>query len=465
MVQVIVKMLFLLVLLILFQPGSYNFLCATKTTSTIVSTTNLKSIILKTTGVVTENKSTKSSQITSSPWHGISQHFVTNYFFTLNSSSNIRNSARFHEHSTNTDPHRLLFLDQKQLELKKRAERDRNKKLKVSRQFEVVNSSSLHGRLVQSTNTIRSFYHDTGNEAELEGFHSHVTFDISPIPSNEKITIAQLQLLFAVSKRNRNVSNVTIQIVVHDLVKVVQPSKTTSTIGQISLPIDAKMLKLSKLDSNFWLNFDVISAVSRIQHQSRKRKLSLGIELIVHDGNLLSLEPEIQNYIRVKRSSLLNLPNNQSKPSTFSQLHTYADDRNRPRQFNVKKEKPLSRGHRSHRNHRRKNHRLKNRNICSRKRMFVDFTDVGWNDWIVAPPGYQAFYCSGECPFPLAEHLNATNHAVIQALVNSMSPGRVPPPCCVPKRYSSLSLLYTDSSDRIVLKHYKEMIVESCGCS
>lgn len=79
--------------------------------------------------------------------------------------------------------------------------------------------------------------------------------------------------------------------------------------------------------------------------------------------------------------------------------------------------------------------------------------------------GYAAYYCSGECPFPMAEHLNATNHAVIQALVHSMNPALVPPPCCVPTKYSSLSLLYTDSSDKIVLKNYNEMVVDSCGCS
>ena len=65
----------------------------------------------------------------------------------------------------------------------------------------------------------------------------------------------------------------------------------------------------------------------------------------------------------------------------------------------------------------------------------------------------------------MAEHLNATNHAVIQALVNSMNPRLVDGPCCVPNKYSSLSLLYTDSSDRIVLKNYNEMIVDSCGCN
>ena len=48
--------------------------------------------------------------------------------------------------------------------------------------------------------------------------------------------------------------------------------------------------------------------------------------------------------------------------------------------------------------------------------LYVDFSDVGWNDWIVAPPGYHAFYCHGECPFPLADHLNSTNHAIVQTL-------------------------------------------------
>ncbi|CAL8109742.1 unnamed protein product [Orchesella dallaii] len=146
-------------------------------------------------------------------------------------------------------------------------------------------------------------------------------------------------------------------------------------------------------------------------------------------------------------------------------LFTYSDDGH-----NVKTRdaKTLSRHYRSAQNQKRRTkHKNKNRkrNLCQRHPMFVDFQDVGWNDWIVAPPGYAAHYCSGECPFPMAEHLNATNHAVIQALVHSMNPALVPPPCCVPTKYSSLSLLYTDSSDKIVLKNYNEMVVDSCGCS
>ena len=37
------------------------------------------------------------------------------------------------------------------------------------------------------------------------------------------------------------------------------------------------------------------------------------------------------------------------------------------------------------------------RHQCRRVPMEVDFAEVGWKDWIFAPPGYQAFACMGEC--------------------------------------------------------------------
>ncbi|KAI6074881.1 Bone morphogenetic protein 6 [Aix galericulata] len=37
-------------------------------------------------------------------------------------------------------------------------------------------------------------------------------------------------------------------------------------------------------------------------------------------------------------------------------------------------------------------------------------------DWIIAPKGYAANYCDGECSFPLNAHMNATNHAIVQTL-------------------------------------------------
>lgn len=111
----------------------------------------------------------------------------------------------------------------------------------------------------------------------------------------------------------------------------------------------------------------------------------------------------------------------------------------------------------------RRNKRKRKTN-CRRHPLYVDFQDVGWNDWIVAPPGYHAFFCYGECPFPMADHLNSTNHAIVQTLVNSVNPSAVPRACCVPTDLSPISMLYLDESDKVVLKNYKDMVVEGCGC-
>lgn len=116
------------------------------------------------------------------------------------------------------------------------------------------------------------------------------------------------------------------------------------------------------------------------------------------------------------------------------------------------------RGHRAH--HRRK----EAREICQRRPLYVDFAEVGWSDWIVAPHGYEAYYCQGDCPFPLADHLNGTNHAIVQTLVNSVNPAAVPKACCVPTQLSPISMLYMDEQNNVVLKNYQDMMVTGCGC-
>ena len=101
---------------------------------------------------------------------------------------------------------------------------------------------------------------------------------------------------------------------------------------------------------------------------------------------------------------------------------------------------------------------------CRRWPLYVDFGEVGWNDWIVAPAGYQAYYCAGECPFYMPDHLNASNHAVVQALVHSIQPSLVPRPCCVPTEMRPISMLYVDGDDKVIIKNYQDMVVEACGC-
>ncbi|CAB1346836.1 unnamed protein product [Coregonus sp. 'balchen'] len=104
------------------------------------------------------------------------------------------------------------------------------------------------------------------------------------------------------------------------------------------------------------------------------------------------------------------------------------------------------------------------RNVCKPRRLYIDFKDVGWQDWIIAPQGYLANYCHGECPFPLSESLNCTNHAVLQTLVHSLDPRSMPQPCCVSIHLSPVSMLYYDNNNNIVLRHYQDMVLDECGC-
>ncbi|NWX33050.1 DERR protein, partial [Notiomystis cincta] len=102
--------------------------------------------------------------------------------------------------------------------------------------------------------------------------------------------------------------------------------------------------------------------------------------------------------------------------------------------------------------------------LCKPRQLYISFSDVGWEKWIIAPQGYLANYCRGECPFPLAAELNSTNHAVLQTMVHSLDPQGTPQPCCVPVRLSPISILYYDNSDNVVLRHYEDMVVDECGC-
>ncbi|GMT09258.1 hypothetical protein PFISCL1PPCAC_555, partial [Pristionchus fissidentatus] len=115
---------------------------------------------------------------------------------------------------------------------------------------------------------------------------------------------------------------------------------------------------------------------------------------------------------------------------------------------------------------RRKNRKHRtggDRGLCHRKSMYVDFTELSWGDWILAPAGYDAFQCSGTCPYPFPAQVNASNHAIIQGLLHNYN-DEIPEPCCVPTEMAPLTILYREISDRIVVKIYPDMIVSACGC-
>ncbi|XP_068424332.1 growth/differentiation factor 10 [Clinocottus analis] len=102
---------------------------------------------------------------------------------------------------------------------------------------------------------------------------------------------------------------------------------------------------------------------------------------------------------------------------------------------------------------------------CSRRNLRVDFADIGWSEWVIAPKAFEAYYCAGTCGFPMHKVARPSNHATIQSIVRAVGiiPG-VPEPCCVPEKMSPLAVLYQDESRNPVLKIYPNMSVQSCSC-
>jgi hypothetical protein len=102
--------------------------------------------------------------------------------------------------------------------------------------------------------------------------------------------------------------------------------------------------------------------------------------------------------------------------------------------------------------------------LCKRHRLFVKFHDLNWDDWIIAPRGFSAYYCMGTCPEIIEKYFNPTNHAIIQNLIHHRRSKAVPAACCVPTKLHSISMLYFELDGSIVMKEYGEMVASSCGC-
>ncbi|NWY98303.1 INHBC protein, partial [Loxia curvirostra] len=120
-------------------------------------------------------------------------------------------------------------------------------------------------------------------------------------------------------------------------------------------------------------------------------------------------------------------------------------------------------------------HRLRRRGVdcgadsrmCCRQEFFVDFKEIGWEDWIIQPEGYHMNYCSGLCPLHMAgiPGLAASFHTAVLNRIKAASAAAAVDSCCVPTQRRPLSLLYYDRDSNIVKTDIPDMIVDSCGCT
>ncbi|XP_072835920.2 bone morphogenetic protein 8A [Pogona vitticeps] len=307
------------------------------------------------------------------------------------------------------------------------------------------------GSAADGADTVMSFV----NLVELDRDLSHqkpywkeFRFDLTQIPKGELVTAAEFRI-YKMQSFSRHV-NETLHISIYEIV-------------QEHHKRDPDLLFLDVQDfsagTEGWLVFDIVAASS---HWLLNHKYNLGLRLYVETDNGQSIDPGLagflgrhgprskqpfvvmffrasHNQVRVPRGVRQLRKRQRKKSHNFSHLHRL------PGSFDDA-------------------HVSEGRQVCKRHELYVSFQDLGWLDWVIAPRGYSAFYCEGECAFPLDSCMNATNHAILQSLVHLMKPEAVPKACCAPTKLSATSVLYYDSNNNVILKKHRNMVVKACGC-
>ncbi|EEB10320.1 Growth/differentiation factor 8 precursor, putative [Pediculus humanus corporis] len=88
---------------------------------------------------------------------------------------------------------------------------------------------------------------------------------------------------------------------------------------------------------------------------------------------------------------------------------------------------------------------------CCREKLYISFVDIGWNEWIIQPRGYDAYFCRGSCSN--AASLTLSGGKKVELV-----------PCCTATHLSPIQLIYMDNNETITQKTLPNMVVDACGC-
>ncbi|XP_060842743.1 protein decapentaplegic-like [Rhopalosiphum padi] len=297
----------------------------------------------------------------------------------------------------------------------------------------------LPGLHTTSANTARTYSNKGSTPNNVKSKKYRLQFDIDSIPERDQVKAAEVRFTMIYDTELRNEEF--IHVLIHD---IVQPG-TKGLSKPILRIIDSKSINMSKVSKSEVISFDVTPAIERLSRNNFKENHGMLVQCVTESGSHTHLLSVFDFVSPEKTLLLVYTDDGTSEKSTLERMI---------RRSKRSTDEPAAGPPK----------RTKKKKICQRYSMYVDFKDVGFSDWIQAPPGYEAFYCHGECTFPLANHINASNHAVMQTLMNSYNPAAVPRACCVPTELSSQTLLYVDDDGKLVVKNYPEMIVKECGC-
>uniref|UniRef100_A0A3Q2XTT9 Bone morphotic protein 7 n=1 Tax=Hippocampus comes TaxID=109280 RepID=A0A3Q2XTT9_HIPCM len=292
-------------------------------------------------------------------------------------------------------------------------------------------------RFLDDADMVMSFLNLVDRDQELlyQKHRREFRFDLSRIPEGEAVTAAELRIFKDLVQERHE--NETFRINIYQVLQ--EPRRIVDL-----LLVDQREVWAAE---EGWLIFD-LTATSNLWLANPDH--NLGLQLVLED-NHGQRTPRLAGLftgsgVQEKQAFLVAF----FKSSEVRFRHIRSAHGHRGRHSN--RSKPMTR---------------MNYNKTSqydKRELYVSFRDLGWQDWIIAPEGYAAYYCEGECAFPLNSYMNATNHAIVQTLVHFINPGTVPKPCCAPTQLHGISVLYFDDSSNVILKKYRNMVVRACGC-
>ncbi|NXG16648.1 GDF6 factor, partial [Grallaria varia] len=317
--------------------------------------------------------------------------------------------------------------------------------------------------------TVTGFAERARSDASPSSSEQRYLFDISSLPEAEEVTGAELRVLRSLPE-NRSLA-LSPEGTFHHLLLYTCPSRD----GEEPRLLDSRAADI--LDAGFsrWEVFDVWEALRDWRERSASGKLLCFLLRIVSDQSGQLLPPRQLGFSKPQpqpheRALLVAFSRTQRKENLFKEIRDKIKALGSP--LFLEPPDPGQEVYPKRRKRRTtiaarsggRGHGKKAKTRCSRKPLHVNFKELGWDDWIIAPLDYEAYHCEGVCDFPLRSHLEPTNHAIIQTLMNSMDPESTPPSCCVPSKLSPISILYIDSGNNVVYKQYEDMVVETCGC-
>ncbi|XP_049614541.1 growth/differentiation factor 2 [Syngnathus scovelli] len=323
--------------------------------------------------------------------------------------------------------------------------------------MELYNKYSSDSTAIPQFDVIRSFSVQDITHSVRNGPKSRqrLLFNVS-IPSYEKVITAELQLFFLPDARSR---------VTHSFTASVNVYKTDYN----GLKSNPQILACKELrgSQNMWVTLDVTSAV---QNGVISGRGITGFDVVV-DGNgcdnesggwslslsvgdntsaaLIVFSDDLGSRRREAKKELREMILHEEETIFHSEANWNTEDY-------LANQIPGAQ-------YRRKRRKAE-REYCRRTSLKVNFKDIGWDSWIVAPPEYDAFECRGLCYHPLTDESTPSKHALIQTLMNIRNPKKANMACCVPIKLDPITVMYQENGLVTIRYLYEEMKVAECGC-